>query len=80
MEFDIQNRMPSMYSGVILPIIYETIRDQEWPYKSKKNLVRLMIMWKGQPFNTKAKRAKYNLQRDILNLKYCIFKGFKSCN
>lgn len=72
--------MPSMYSGIILPIIYLTIRDQEWPYKSKKNWVTVMIMWKGQPYNTKAKRAKYNLQRDIPNLKYFIFKGFKSCN
>jgi hypothetical protein len=42
-EFDIQNQMLSMYSGIILPIIYETIRDQEWPYKSKKNWVTLMI-------------------------------------
>jgi hypothetical protein len=32
-------------------------------------------MWKGQPYNTKAKRAKYNLQKDIPNLKYFIFKG-----
>jgi hypothetical protein len=35
--------MPSMYSGMILPIIYETIRDQELPYKSKKKWVTLMI-------------------------------------